>query len=51
MNRSDRGSVLIPTLIAALLGALLAVGASIAVVQVSSSANVTPVTNPVYDSR
>jgi hypothetical protein len=49
----DRGAIIIPTLIASLLGAVLAVGASIALVKAQSDANVAPVKKPLvtYDQR
>jgi hypothetical protein len=52
-QRGDAGSVVIPTLIASLLGALLAVGGSIALVKAQSNQTVAPVTKPLvtYDQR
>jgi hypothetical protein len=49
----DRGSVLIPTLIASLIGALLAVSASVALVRSQSDADAPPVQKPLvtYDQR
>jgi Tfp pilus assembly protein PilX len=48
---SERGSVLVPTLIAVVVGALLAVGASVVVVQSASDSGAAPVTKPLitYD--
>jgi hypothetical protein len=50
---SERGSVLVPTLIAAVVGAVLAVGASIVIVQTASDSGAAPVTKPLisYDQR
>lgn len=50
---SERGSVLVPTLIAAVIGAVLAVGASVVVVQSASDSGSAPVTKPLisYDER
>lgn len=52
-ERADRGAIIIPALIASLVGALLAVGASIAVVKGSNDANIAPVKKPLisYDQR
>lgn len=49
----DRGAVIIPAIIASVLGAVLAVGASVAVVRSQSDANVAPVKKPLvtYDQR
>ncbi len=51
--RADKGAVLIPILLASLIGAVLAVGASVAVVQSASSTDVPPVQQPLitYDQR
>jgi hypothetical protein len=50
---ADQGSVLIPTLLACLIGAVLAVGASVVVVQSASDSNAAPVQKPLitYDQR
>jgi len=52
-DRTDRGSVLIPTLIASLLGAVLAVGGAVVVVRTQSDTNVAPLQQPLitYDQR
>jgi hypothetical protein len=52
-ERSEKGAVIIPTLIATLLGAALAVGGSVALVQSQSNPNVAPVRQPLidYDQR
>ena len=52
MERTDRGSILISTLVAAVVGGLLAVGASVVIVQ-SQADSATPVQKPLvaYDSR
>ena len=49
----EQGSVLVPTLIAAVVGAILAVGASVVVVQTASDSGAQPVTKPLvtYDER
>ena len=49
----EQGSVLIPTLIASLIGAVLAVGASVVVVQSASDSGAAPVQQPLitYDQR
>lgn len=49
----DRGSLLISTLVAAVIGALLAIGASLAVVSSASDAGAPPVDKPLvsYDER
>ncbi len=51
--RADQGSVLIPTLLAVVVGAVLAVGASVAVVQSASDTDAAPVQQPLitYDQR
>ena len=51
--RADQGSVLIPTLLASLVGAVLAVGASVVLVQAASDTNAAPVQKPLitYDQR
>ena len=52
-NGAEQGSVLIPTLLASLIGAVLAVGASVVVVQSASDTGAPPVQKPLitYDSR
>jgi hypothetical protein len=52
-DRADQGSVLIPALLASLIGAVLAVGASVVVVQSASDTNAAPVQKPLitYDQR
>jgi uncharacterized membrane protein len=49
----EQGSVLIPTLIAAVVGAVLAVGASVVLVQTASDSGAAPVQKPLvsYDER
>lgn len=55
MRTADReqGSVLLPTLIAAVVGAVLAVGASVVLVQAASDSGAPPVQKPLvtYDER
>jgi uncharacterized membrane protein len=53
VRTADQGSVLIPTLIAAVLGAVLAVGASVVLVQSASDSGAAPVQKPLvtYDER
>jgi hypothetical protein len=50
---ADRGAIIIPALIASLVGAVLAVGASVAVVKASNDATPGPVSKPLisYDQR
>jgi type II secretory pathway component PulJ len=50
---SEQGSVLLPTLIAAVVGAVLAVGASVVLVQTASDSGAAPVQKPLitYDER
>jgi len=50
---ADEGSVLIPTLLASLIGAVLAIGASVVVVQSASDTDAAPVQKPLvtYDQR
>lgn len=52
-GRRDQGSVLVPTLLAAVVGGLLAVGASLVVVQSASDSGAAPVEKPLitYDQR
>jgi ethanolamine transporter EutH len=52
-DHPDRGAVIISMLIASLVGGLLAVGASIALVKAQSDATVDPVKKPLvtYDQR
>jgi hypothetical protein len=52
-DRAEQGSVLIPTLLASLIGAVLAVGASVVVVQSAADTDAPPVQKPLitYDSR
>lgn len=52
-EQPDKGAVIISTLIASLLGAVLAVGGSIALVKSQSDADVQPVKKPLvtYDQR
>jgi hypothetical protein len=52
-DRADQGSVLVPTLLASLIGALLAIGASVVVVQAASDTDAAPVQKPLitYDQR
>jgi hypothetical protein len=52
-EHSDRGAVLISILIASLVGAVLAVGGSIALVKAQSDQDVAPVKKPLvtYDQR
>jgi len=52
-DRGERGFVLIPTLLAAVIGAVLAVGASVVLVQAASDSNAGPVQKPLitYDQR
>jgi ethanolamine transporter EutH len=49
----EQGSVLMPTLIASLIGAVLAIAAAIVVVQSASDADAAPVQKPLitYDQR
>lgn len=49
----EQGSVLVSTLIAAVIGAVLGVGASVVVVQAASDSGAAPVTKPLvtYDQR
>jgi hypothetical protein len=50
---ADRGAILITTLVAAVIGGLLAVGASLIVVSSASDAGAPPVDKPLvtYDQR
>jgi hypothetical protein len=50
---SDRGQILISTLVAAVVGALLAVGASLVLVSSASDSNAPPVNKPLitYDQK
>jgi len=52
-DRAEQGSILIAALIASLLGAVLAVGASVVLVQSASDADAPPVQKPLisYDER
>lgn len=52
-DRAERGFVLIPTLLATVAGAVLAVGASVVLVQAASDTDVAPVQRPLitYDQR
>lgn len=52
-DRAEQGSILIPTLLATLIGAVLAVGASVVVVQSASDSGAAPVQKPLitYDQR
>jgi Tfp pilus assembly protein PilX len=52
-GRDDQGAVLVATLVAAVVGALLAVGASLVVVQSASDSGAAPVDRPLitYDQR
>jgi hypothetical protein len=52
-DRPDKGAVIVSMLIASLLGAAAAVGASIALVKGQSDADVAPVKKPLvtYDQR
>jgi hypothetical protein len=52
-DRPEQGSVLIPTLLASLLGALLAVSASVVLVQAASDTDAAPVQKPLvsYDQQ
>lgn len=52
-EHSDRGAVIISMLIASLIGGLLAVGASFALVKAQSDQDVAPVKKPLvtYDQR
>jgi uncharacterized membrane protein YccC len=49
----EQGSVLMPTLIASLIGAVLAIAAAVVVVQSASDADAAPVQKPLitYDQR
>jgi hypothetical protein len=49
----ERGAIVIPTLIAALLGAVLAVGGSVVLVRSQANPSVAPVNKPLvtYDQR
>jgi hypothetical protein len=52
-DRKDRGAVIVSTLIAALVGALLAVGGSFVLVRAQTNSTPAPVTEPLvqYDQR
>ena len=52
-DRAEQGFVLIPILLATLIGALLAVGASVVLVQAASDNDAAPVQRPLitYDQR
>lgn len=52
-DRAEQGSILIPTLLATLIGAVLAVGTSVVVVQSAADTNAPPVQKPLitYDQR
>lgn len=52
-DRADQGFVLISTLLATVIGAVLAIGASVVLVQAASDSNAGPVQQPLitYDQR
>ncbi|HYT10301.1 MAG TPA: hypothetical protein VEL73_06530 [Mycobacteriales bacterium] len=51
--RAEQGSVLLPTLIASLVGAVLAIAASVVLVQAASESSAVPIQKPLitYDQR